>query len=116
MLGARDRPTGRAGLPASSAASCLTLRAVIKTHRRYLQDDHDLDWLRAQLAPLREQIQTLLEKSARGRDQKTANFSSGLLEEYNALWTFCDVQDLQIPITNNAAERALRHAVIVRRV
>jgi transposase len=50
------------------------------------------------------------------RDQKTADFCAGLLEEYDALWTFCDVNDLQIPITNNAAERALRHAVILRRV
>ena len=63
---------------------------MIKTRRRYLQDDHDLDWLHAQLAPLREQIQTLLKKGARGRDQKTANFCAGLLAEYNAPWTFCE--------------------------
>ena len=63
-------------------------REVIKTHRRYLKDNHDLDWLRAHLAPLREQIQRLLEKGARGRDQKTANFCAGLLAEYDALWTF----------------------------
>jgi transposase len=107
----------RPGAPGKLGRKLLdAAREVIKTHRRSLQDDHDLDWLRAQLAPLREQIQTLLEKGARGRDQKTANFCAGLLEEYNALWTFCDVQDLQIPITNNAAERALRHAVILRRV
>jgi transposase len=106
----------RRGAPGKLGRKLLdAAREVIKTHRRYLQDDHDLDWLRAQLAPLREQIQTLLEKGARGRDHKTANFCAGLLEEYDALWTFCDVHDLQIPITNNAAERALRHAVILRR-
>ena len=110
-LSERQGAPGKLGRKLLDAA-----REVIKTHRRYLQDDHDLDWLRAQLAPLREQIQTLLEKGARGRDQKTANFCAGLLAEYDALWTFCDVQDLQIPITNNAAERALRHAVILRRV
>jgi transposase len=38
------------------------------------------------------------------------------LEEYDALWTFCDVEDLEIPLTNNAAERALRHAVLMRRI
>ena len=38
------------------------------------------------------------------------------MAEYDALWTFCDVDGLQIPVTNNAAERALRHAVILRRV
>jgi len=91
-------------------------REVIKAHRCYLEEDHDPDWLREQLQPLREQIQTLLEQGTRCRDQKTANFCVGLLEEYDALWTFCEVTDLQIPITNNAAERALRHAVILRRV
>lgn len=44
------------------------------------------------------------------------NFCQGLLDEYDALWTFCDVQDLEIPITDNAAERAIRHAVLIRRV
>ena len=110
-LSERQGAPGKLGRKLLDAA-----REVIKTHRRYLQDDHDLDWLRAHLAPLREQIQRLLEKGARGRDRKTANFCAGLLAEYDALWTFCDVQDLKIPITNNAAERALRHAVILRRV
>ena len=89
---------------------------MITTHRRYLAEDHDLDWLREQLTPLRGAIQALLEKGARGRHQQTANFCSGLLDEYDALWTFCDVKDIEIPLTNNAAERALRHAVIMRRV
>jgi transposase len=106
-----DGAPGKLGKKLLAAA-----QLVIATHRRYLAEDHDLNWLRAQLAPLRAQIQTLLQKGARGRDQKTANFCCGLLAEYDALWTFCDVQDLQIPVTNNAAERALRHAVILRRV
>ena len=37
-----------------------------------------------------------------------------MLEEYEALWTFCEVP--AIDPTNNAAERALRHAVIMRKV
>lgn len=110
-LSERQGAPGKLGRKLLDAA-----REVIDTHRRYLEEDRNLDWLRAQLAPLREQIQTLLEQGARGRDQKTANFCAGLLEEYDALWTFCDVHDLQIPITNNAAERALRHAVILPRV
>lgn len=91
-------------------------REVIKVHRRYLEDSHDLDWLREQLQPLRERIQQLLEQGARGRHERTANFCAGLLEEYDALWTFCEVEDLEIPLTNNAAERALRHAVLMRRI
>jgi transposase len=91
-------------------------RDVIAIHRRYLEDGHDLDWLREQLRPLRERIQALLEQGARGRHERTANFCSGLLEEYDALWTFCDVHDIAIPVTNNAPERALRHAVLMRRI
>ncbi|MGH8296699.1 MAG: IS66 family transposase [Steroidobacteraceae bacterium] len=107
----REGATGKLGAKLVKAA-----REVIKTHRRYLEDDHDLDWLREQLAPLRQQIKALLEQGERGHHQRTANFCSGLLEEYEALWTFCDVQDIQIPVTNNAAERALRHAVLLRRI
>jgi len=104
----------RQGAPGKLARKLLkAARSVIRTHHAYLEDDHDLDWLRERLTPLRTQIQTLLQTGARGHDQKTANFCAGLLEEYDALWTFCDVQDLHIPMDNNAAERALRHAVIL---
>ena len=113
LVASSERP----GAPGKLGAKLLNAaREVIRTHRAYLEDDHDLDWLRERLAPLRATIRTLLEQGARGRDQKTANFCAGLLEEYDALWTFCDVEDIQIPVTNNAAERALRHAVILRRV
>lgn len=89
-------------------------RQVIVLHTEYLHAAHTLHWLKSKLAPLRGRIQGLLEQGERGRHQKTANFCSGLLEEYEALWTFCEVQG--IAPTNNAAERALRHAVIMRRI
>jgi len=110
-LSQRQRAPGKLGKKLLKLA-----RKVIRTHRRYLDELHDLDWLRDELRPLREQIQTLLEQGARGRDQRTANFCQGLLDEYDALWTFCDVDDLKVPLTNNAAERALRHAVLMRRI
>jgi hypothetical protein len=69
----------RRGAPGKLGKNLLAAaRAVIKAHRAYLEEDHDLDWLRQQPAPLREQIQTLLQKGARGRDQKTANFSTSM--------------------------------------
>jgi transposase len=110
-LSERRQTPGRLGRKLLKAA-----REVIKTHHRYLAEDHELDWLREQLAPLRERIKALLEQGARGRHERTANFCAGLLEEYEALWTFCDVKDIEMPLTNNAAERALRHGVIMRRV
>ena len=91
-------------------------RKVIKAHREYLEHSHDPEWLADRLAPLREQIRALLEKSAAGRHQRTANFASGLLDEYDALWTFADVPDAHIDPTNNTAERAMRHPVLTRRI
>jgi len=107
----RSGATGRRGEKLVALA-----RAVIAAHRIYLQDGHDPEWLTAQLAPLRRQIRALLEQCAAGRHARTANFAAGLLEEYEALWTFCDVPELAIDPTNNAAERAVRHAVIMRRI
>ena len=70
--------------------------------------------LREQLAPLRERFCELLEQGTRGRHPKTARFCDGLLQEYDALWTFCEVPG--ITPTNNDAERAMRGPVILRRI
>ena len=91
-------------------------REVIAAHCAFLADGRDPGWLNDQLAPLRAEIRVLLEQSAAGHHTRTANFAAGLLEEYEALWTFCDVPDLQIDPSNNAAERAVRHAVLMRRI
>jgi transposase len=107
----------RAGASGRRGSALVKLaREVIAVHREFLTDGHDLDWLRAKLTPLRAQIKALLEKCVAGRHTKTANFAAGLLAEYEALWTFCDVPDLQIDPTNNAAERAVRHAVLMRKL
>jgi transposase len=107
----RSGATGRRGTRLVKLA-----KEVLSTHRAFLADGHDPDWLTAQLTPLREQIRLLLEQCAAGQHTRTANFAAGLLEEYDALWTFCDVPDLHIDPTNNAAERAVRHAVLMRRL
>ena len=105
----------RAGAPGRLGDELLgRARDVIRCHREYLEQAHELSWLERELQPLREQIQALLERGVRGRHQKTSNFCAGLLDEYDALWTFCEVEG--IDPTNNAAERALRHGVILRRI
>ncbi len=108
-----ERP-GTPGKLGKKLLSCL--REVIAVHRHHLEEGHDIACLKRALTPLRSEIQGLLEQGERGRHARTARFCSGLLDEYDALWTFCDVKDLQIPLTNNAGERALRHAVIMRKV
>ena len=108
-LSERDGAPGRLGHKLLDAA-----REVIGAHREYLQDGHELVWLEAQLRPSREQIQALLEHGVRGRHLKTRRFCAGLLDEYDALWTFCEVPG--ISPTNNAAERALRHGVLLRKI
>ena len=107
----RSGATGRRGIKLVTLA-----RAVIAAHRAYLTDGHDPEWLAAQLEPLREQIRALLEQCAAGRHTRTANLAAGLLEEYEALWTFANVPELAIDPTNNAAERAVRHAVLMRKL
>ncbi len=105
----RDGAPGKLGEKLLAAA-----REVIVLHHRHLTEGHALPWLKGQLAPLRDRIHSLLAQGERGRHEKTANFCAGLLEEYEALWTFCEVPD--VDPTNNTAERALRHAVIMRKI
>jgi transposase len=107
----RNGATGRRGKRLVALA-----REVIAAHRDYLDNGHEPQSLADRLAPLRAQIRALLEQCAAGRHQRTANFAAGLLEEYEALWTFADVPDLAIDPTNNAAERAVRHPVLMRKL
>jgi transposase len=105
----------RPGAPGKLGTQLLkTARDVIRTHRAYLQDAHDLAWLERRLRPLRDHFKALLEQGQRGRHRKTSRFAAGLLGELDALWTFCEVPGIEP--TNNAAERALRHGVIMRKI
>jgi len=107
----RSGVTGRRGEQLVALA-----RKVIAAHRQYLEHGHEPEWLAEQLAPLREQIRTLLEQCAAAKHERTANFAAGLLDEYDALWTFVDVPNANIDPTNNTAERAMRHPVLQRRL
>jgi transposase len=86
-LSERDGPPGRLGHKLLKAA-----RKVIGAHREYLQVGHELTWLETQLQPLREEIQALLKTGVRGRHLETRRFCAGLLDEYDALCTFCEVE------------------------
>jgi transposase len=56
-----------------------------------------------------ERIRDLLGQGTCCRDRKTRRSCRGLLDHESALWTFTRLPG--VPDTNNAAERALRHAV-----
>ena len=67
---------------------------------------------RRRMKPIRRQIDALL---LRGYfNARTYGFCKELVEHKKHLWTFVDVAGLQP--TNNAAEQALRHAVIWRKL
>jgi transposase len=69
--------------------------------------------LAADLQPARDRIHDLLAQGARSRDPKASRFCEGLLDHEAALWTFTRLPG--VPATNNASERALRHAVMWRK-
>jgi transposase len=113
----------RSGAPGKLGTRLLDIAGeVFGVHREHASalagaDDPEhpaLIALREQLHPLRERFRGLLEQGTRGRDAKTARFCAGLLNEYDALWTFSEVPG--ITPTNNDAERAMRGPVILRRI
>ena len=69
--------------------------------------------MQGQLAWLRPEVQGLLQRGAACACAETAGTCAKILEEEAALWTFARVEGLEP--TNNAAERALRPAVLRRK-
>ena len=65
------------------------------------------------LAPLQAEMRALLEAGQQQRAAKPAGLSRSLLQVWPALWTFVHVPGVEP--TNNAAERALRPAVLWRK-
>ena len=66
------------------------------------------------VAWLRPMVRSSLERGAACACPKTATTCGELLRMWDCLWTFTRVEG--VGPTNNAAERALRHAVIWRRI
>jgi len=107
-LGERDGAPGRLG-----RLLCRELGRVFIVLHAPGRDSDDLQRLRQDIAPHRQQIHDLLVRGTRCRDAKTRRFCQGLLDHETALWTFARTPG--VPATNNASERALRHAVHWRR-
>ena len=103
-----QKPFGERGLE-------LTGR-VFAAWRAYQHKHQDRDRLQAEIAPIQSELRQLLEdaspKSKRTRWHR--RFANNLLKVWPALWTFVTVEGVEP--TNNPAERALRAAVIHRKV
>jgi transposase len=67
-----------------------------------------------QAKPIRQRLGELLEQgSYTDPALRAMRFCKNLLENFNALWTFLEIGDIEP--TNNHAERSLRHSVIWRK-
>jgi transposase len=69
---------------------------------------------RAAMARLRREVKAALDEGARCDCPRTRGTCAEILRVEESLWTFARV--VGVPPTNNAAERAERHAVIWRRI
>ena len=78
--------------------------------------DGTLEWssFQAQMSRLRREVKQALEDGSRCSCAKTAATCFEILKVEEGLWTFARVKGVEP--TNNAVERALRHAVIWRRI
>jgi transposase len=70
--------------------------------------------LRRRLLPVQYDIWAALERGMRCRDSDVAGVCGHIFDRFDALWTFLKRDGIQP--TNNDAERALRHAVIWRKL
>lgn len=89
-------------------------RRLFDADRRYRAGELTHAELRGELAPLRARFTRLLRRGARSDDPKARALSRSLLRRRDCLWTF--LRHEGVPTTNNAAERALRGAVIHRKL
>jgi transposase len=84
---------------------------------RYVRGNLSRTELRAQIRPIRARFRRLLHCGADCESRKTAAMCRNLLDLWPALWSFLTNEALEAAVepTNNAAERALRRAVLWRK-
>jgi transposase len=86
---------------------------LFKYWHQYRAGQIDRRELGRRLAPVQQQVQTLLEQGQALPLPKAVRFSRELQERWPALWSFITIEG--VDPTNNAAERALRPAVLWRK-
>jgi transposase len=103
-----------------SSAKHLGCRLRAATHRLfghwadYRDGDASRAALKRRMGPVRRGIEKLLKRGAESDNKKYAGMCRELYDHRPWLWTFLEEEDVEP--TNNASERALRHAVIWRKL
>jgi transposase len=87
--------------------------ALFAAWRRFRAGALDRAGLQAAIAPVDEALGALLLAGQTNADDRAAGLCRALLRLWPALWTFAEVEGVEP--TNNAAERALRPAVLWRK-
>jgi transposase len=89
------------------------VRRLFKLWHKARDGDLSPERLASVMRPVRREVKELLEAGARSSQKKTRRTCSNILAVERSLWTFVRVAGVEP--TNNAAERALRRAVLWRR-
>jgi len=89
------------------------VRQLFKLWHKARDGDLSRERFTAVMRPVRRKVKELLEAGARSPRKKTRRTCANILAVERSLWTFVRVTGVEP--TNNAAERALRRAVLWRR-
>lgn len=104
----------RGGVATPIGTRALTLtRDLFHTWHQFRDGTMDRAGLEQVLAPVQDGFESLLDDGQRSPDPKVASLCRALDRLWPALWTFVD--EAGVEPTNNAAERALRPAVLWRK-
>jgi transposase len=89
------------------------IQALFVAWHQYRDGTLDRASLQQTLGPVQDAFSTLLQQGVEGTDPAAATLCRSLDRLWPALWTFADAPDVEP--TNNAAERAIRPAVLWRK-
>lgn len=106
----------RRGLAGDIGQRLLLISYVIfRTHHRFAHDAEKQGIYQRRMKRLRQSFQATLTKGSNLKLAiRTANQCRHLLKDESMCWTF--IKDVNIPLTNNTAERAIRPYVIWRKL
>ena len=82
-------------------------------YRAYRDGQISVQTFRQRMAPLRLQVEAVLERAAKANIRRLSGSCADILAHRQALWTFVD--NSQVEPTNNHAERELRRFVLWRK-